>query len=237
MRFLPEVPLQLPPDEQVEFLVGAAELHVRLHRHRIVALHQRIQQLVDRNRLAGLVAPAEVVALEQARHGVARGEPDHSFGAELVGPFRIEQHLRLLRVEYPGHLRAVGLRVLQNLLAGQRRAGLVLAGRVPDHPREVSDQELHRVPEVLKVAHLVDHHGVAEVQVRCGRIEAELDAKRPAGFQLPDQLLLGNQLVAATLDPLQGFCHRGHWFCGAGNLCYTAPAFRGFGRHLKKNVF
>ena len=54
LRLLAVVLLQLAADQQVEFLVGAAELDVGLHRHRVVALHQRVQQLVHGDRL---VAP------------------------------------------------------------------------------------------------------------------------------------------------------------------------------------
>ena len=62
------------PDQQIEFLVGAAQLHVRPQRDRVVALRQRIEELVDGDGLAGLVALGEVVALEHARHGVVRRE-------------------------------------------------------------------------------------------------------------------------------------------------------------------
>ena len=36
--------------------------------------------------------------------------------------------------------------------------------------------------EVLQLAHLVEHHRVAEVQVGRGRVEAELDAQRRAAL-------------------------------------------------------
>ena len=37
--------LQLAADEQVEQLIGAAELDVGLHHHRVPALEQRVQEL------------------------------------------------------------------------------------------------------------------------------------------------------------------------------------------------
>jgi hypothetical protein len=69
--------LEAAPDEQVEKLVRAAELDVRLDHHRVVALRQRVEELVDRDRLAALVSLLEVVPLEHARDGVAAGELDH----------------------------------------------------------------------------------------------------------------------------------------------------------------
>ena len=39
-----------------------------------------------------------------------------------------------------------------------------------------------RVPEILKVLHLADEHRVTEVQIRRGRIEADLDQQRPSCF-------------------------------------------------------
>ena len=38
----------------------------------------------------------------------------------------------------------------------------------------------HLVTQVLELAHLVEQHGVAQMQVGRGRIEAGLDAQRPA---------------------------------------------------------
>jgi hypothetical protein len=40
--------LQVAAHQQVELLVGAAQLQVALQRHRVVALHQRVQELVHR---------------------------------------------------------------------------------------------------------------------------------------------------------------------------------------------
>jgi len=162
---------------------------------------------VDRDRLAGAEALAEIVALEHARDGVARGEADHSLGAELVRPLGVVQHLRLLRIEDLEHLRAVGLRVLLDLLARQRRASLVLARRVADHAGEIADQELHLVAEVLEMLQLVDHHGVAQVQIGSSRIEPELDAQRTSAGEFLRELFLDDQLVAAALDEFECFLH------------------------------
>jgi hypothetical protein len=54
LRLLAVFLLQRAAHQQVELLVGAAELEVALQRHRVVALHQRVQQLVHADRRAGL---------------------------------------------------------------------------------------------------------------------------------------------------------------------------------------
>ena len=160
------------------------------------------------DRLPGAVALGEVVALEQPRHRIARREPDHAFRAELVRPLGVEQDLRALRVEDLEGLLAVAARVLQDLLARQRRARLVLAGRVADHPGEVADQELHLVAELLEVAQLVDHHRVPEVQVGGGGIQPQLDAQRRAARELFRELALDDQLLGAALDQRERFLDR-----------------------------
>src|SRR5205814_7632009 len=71
LRLLPEILLQLAADEKVELLVGTAKLDVRLHRHGVVALHERIEQLVHRDRLAAFESLAEIIALEKAGYRIA----------------------------------------------------------------------------------------------------------------------------------------------------------------------
>jgi len=64
------------PNEEVEGLVGSAHLDVRLERHRVVPLRQRVEELVQPDRQAALVAFGEVVALEETRHGVLGSQLD-----------------------------------------------------------------------------------------------------------------------------------------------------------------
>ena len=84
------------------------------------------------------------------------------------------------RIEDLEDLLLVGLRVGLDLLARQRRPRRVAAGRVADQSGEVADQEHDFVAEALELAHLVDQHGVAEMQIGRGRIETRLDAQRLA---------------------------------------------------------
>ena len=66
-----------PPGEQVVELVGAAELDVRLDRDRVVGLHQRVEELRDRDRLAR----GEALARSRPARGSARPSSCASGGA------------------------------------------------------------------------------------------------------------------------------------------------------------
>ena len=54
--------------------------------------------------------------------------------------------------------------------------------------------------ELLELPHLVQQHGVAEMQVRRGGIEAGLDQQRLAAPQLPDQVGFGEDLLGAASE-------------------------------------
>ena len=60
------------------------------------------------------------------------------------------------------------------------------------------------MPQILELTHLVQHHRVAQVQVRRRGIQTQLDAQRPvllqAAPELGSQLRLDEQLVDSTLD-------------------------------------
>ena len=62
-----------------------------------------------------------------------------------------------------------------------------------------------------KLAQLVQHHGMAEVQVRGGRVGAELDAQRFAAFLGAGQLLckfaFDQQFVDTALGDRKRFLH------------------------------
>ena len=58
--------------------------------------------------------------------------------------------------------------------------------------------------QLLELPHLVEQHGMAEVQVRRGRIEARLDAQRAAELQAGLQLVALEDLVGAATDEVEG---------------------------------
>ncbi|MNI26967.1 hypothetical protein D3C73_806880 [compost metagenome] len=205
--------LQLAAHQQVEFLIGAPQLQIGLQRHGVIALHQGIQELVHRNRDAALEPLGEVFAFHHAGHRIARGQLDHAARAQGIAPFGVVTDLGACRIQHQAGLRVVGLGVGLDLFAGQRRAGAVAAAGVADGGREIANQEDDVVPQVLQLAHLVQHHRMAQVDVRRGGVQPQLDAQRHASRaalgQLASELGLNQQFVAAALGYTQiGFDFR-----------------------------
>ena len=186
---MPHLLLQVTPYQQVKFLIGAAQFNVRTQRYRVIALHQRIEKLVDRDRLARRVALVEVVALQHPRYGIAGSQLHHPLRAHLGHPSGVELDAGEIRVEDFENLFFVGGGVLRNLLARQRRPGRVLAAGVTDHAGEVSDQKDDVMTVLLELPHLINEHGVPNMQIRCRRIEACFD----------NELLLRLQPIAQTI--------------------------------------
>jgi len=89
----------------------------------------------------------------------------------------------------------------------ERFARGVLAAGIADHAGEIANQENHLVAEVLELAHLVEQHGVAEVQVRRGWIESRLHAQRSAKLEPRFQVFALDDFFGAAGDLLER-CHR-----------------------------
>jgi hypothetical protein len=66
------------------------------------------------------------------------------------------------------------------------------------------------VAEVLELAHLVQQHRMAQVQVGRGGVEAGLDPQRAAFLQARTQILELEDLVGTAADQGKGFFNRGH---------------------------
>ena len=75
------VALQLASTQHVELLVGAAQLHVGLDHHGVQPLHERVEELVQRDGVASGVAVLEVLALQHLGHRDAA----HQFGDLVEG--------------------------------------------------------------------------------------------------------------------------------------------------------
>ena len=101
----------------------------------------------------------------------------------------------MLVIEDLEDLLEIGLRVCFHLLAFERRASFGLAGGIADHGGEIADEENGGVALVLELLELAQHDGVAEVQIRRGGIDAEIDAQRFAGLR--GLLELGLEFVFA----------------------------------------
>ncbi len=164
---------------------------------------------MHRNRHAALEAAGEVVAFHHAGDGVARGQLDQAAGAERIAPFGVVADFGAVGVQHQAGLGVVGLGVFADLLGRERRAGGVAAAGIADLGGEVADQEDHRMAEILQLAHLVQHHRVAQVNVGRGGIQAELDAQGRAGGaaagQLGGEFGDDEQFVATPLGHAQIF--------------------------------
>ncbi len=94
----------------------------------------------------------------------------------------------------------VGLRVALQLLRRQRLACCIAATRIADHPGEIADQKDDLVTQLLELAHLVEQHGVAEVQIGRGGIETGFHAQPAAGAQPLFELFLEQDFDGAASD-------------------------------------
>ncbi len=59
------------------------------------------------------------------------------------------------------------------------------------------------MPQILELAHLVQQHGMAQMQIGRGRIEARLHAQRPAKFQSRLQFFEFDDFLGAARDLFQ----------------------------------
>ena len=133
LRLLAVLLLQMAAHEQVEFLVGAAQLQVAFQGHAVVALHQRVQKLMHADGLAAVEALVKIVTLHHPRHGVARSELDHAAGPQRLAPLAVVANLGFGWVQHHAGLLVIGVGIELDLLRRQRRSGAVT-------PRWVADQ-------------------------------------------------------------------------------------------------
>ena len=162
------------------------------------------------------IAFGEIVALQHARHGMLRSELDHVGGTHLAEPLAIETHLGALTIKHLEDLLGIRLRIGQHILASQRLAGDVLAGGVTDHAGEVANQEDDLMPQILELAHFVEQHGVAKVQIGRSGVKASLDPQRPAAVfhgrgQTRLELFALEDFVTTTGNQLDSLLQLGHW--------------------------
>ena len=148
----------------------------------VVCGEQRIKQFVNGNRLIFLEARAEILALEHARQTIVAAEPHHVVARHLAEPFAVVADFGFFAVENLVDLLEIRFCVSVHLLARERRARFGLARGVADHGRKIADQENGGVAHVLEMFQLAQDHGVAEVNVGSGGIDAEIDAQRLASF-------------------------------------------------------
>ena len=182
MRFLSILALKLAPDKQIEFLVRPTQLQIGLQCHRIVPLHQRIQQLVNGNRITVPEPLGKIIALHDPCQRVLRSQLDHSSCAETVAPLGVITDFRLFRIENETGLRKIGHGIFLDLFAGQRWPRDIPAAWITDHGSEIADQENNDMSQILQLTHFVQHNRMAQMEIRCRRVQSQLDPKRFSGF-------------------------------------------------------
>lgn len=201
--------LKLTTDKQVKALVGAAEFEVGLQSNRVITLHKRVEKFVHGDRRLFGEALGKVIALEQTGERVTRGELNQTDSAERIAPFGVVAHFSTLDVEHMPGLGKIGLGIGHDLLMRERRTRGISAGRVTNGGREVTDQENHRVAHVLKLAKLVEHNRVTDMNVRRSRVKTQFAAKRNTrGFgagEFLQKLLFDQKSVSPAAD-------KGHLF-------------------------
>ena len=180
----------VPPHEQVVELVGAADLDVGLDRDGVVALGERVEELRDRDRVALRETLGEIVALEQPGDRPGARQPDELRVVELPQPFAVEADLGAVTVEDAEGLLGEELGVAVEHFVRQDPALLRAAGRIADPRRVVADDQDGDVARVLEGAQPAQDDREAEVDVRAGRVDPELDAQGAAERELALQLAL-----------------------------------------------
>ena len=83
--------------------------------------------------------------------------------------------LGAVEVDQPADLAEVVLGIGLDLFLGELGAGLVAARGVADEGGVVADDDHGRVTEVLELPEFPERHGMAEVNVDPGRVDAVLD--------------------------------------------------------------
>ena len=209
---------ELTAGKQVEELVGAAHLHVGLDLNGVEGLHHGVQELVQGDRRLGLVALGKVIALEDAGDGELGAHLQQSGQIHRQDPVAIVHDGGLLGIQDLHGLADIGLGVGLDLLLRKLRAGGVLARRIADQCGAVTDDEGDVVAQVLELTHLAQGHGMAQVQVGAGRIDAELDVEGLALLKLLAKVGLGDDLRCARGDDTHLLVDRQHW---VSSFCYS----------------
>ena len=119
--FLVHLLHELTTSKQVEQLVGATQFNIGIDADRIVGLHGGIEKLVQADRLIVVVALREIVTLKDACDREIGRDLQQALKVECKQPFRIETQCGLFGIEDLVRLLDIGLCVLLNLLARERR--------------------------------------------------------------------------------------------------------------------
>ena len=122
VRGVAEMLLDRAAGEHVEVLIVGADLHVALERVGVIPLHQRVERLVEAQRLAALHALLEVAPGDDLLHREDARQIDQVGERELRQPLAVVADLGALGIEHAIGLVGVGLRELQHLVVREALA-------------------------------------------------------------------------------------------------------------------
>jgi hypothetical protein len=203
--------LDVTPEQQVELLIGAAQLDVGANGDGVVALEQRIEELQHRDRGVRGEPLGEVLALDDLSDGRSPRETEQVLHGHRE-PLAVAAHLDPLAIEHCERLLDIRARVGVDLLRGDDRSRLGAAAGVAHPRRVVTDDQHHGVTEVLELPQLAQNDGMAEVDVGGRRVDAELRAQRTLQPELVLQRPGGEAFDRIPRQPRGRLRGRGrHW--------------------------
>ena len=183
--------LQVAAHGHVELLIGATQLQIRLHLHRVVALQQRIKKLVQGDGGARAVAIGKVLLGQHLAHGADAQQLNHLGQVKPGEPLAVAAHLqpaRSLEIKQ-GALAGLALTQLLQVSGGiglhrssaELHPGGALAGGIADAGGEVADDQHGDMAGILEGPQLAEQQRVPQVDIGAGGVDAELDAQGPPG--------------------------------------------------------
>ena len=207
--------LDVAANEQIEGLIRPSKFEVRLDRDRVIGLEQWVEQLVHSDRPALLGALGEIFAGQHPGHRVPARQLHDILQMHLVEPFGLKADLGLRLIQdFPG-LVEVGLRRLVDLRLGELWPRDILARGVTDTRGPVADDQNGPVAALLVAPQRPQYDRVAEVNVRPGWVETELDAQlfakldaTPQVFAIVDLHRAGGHRIPGAVIKVLSFLHR-----------------------------
>lgn len=106
-------------DEEVEELIGAAELDVCLDHDGVVALDEWVEEFDDGDRGARFVAFIEVITFEHTSDGHFAGEIEGVAEGHFIEPFAVVADFCFCFIEDFENLVEVGLGIYFNIVCGE----------------------------------------------------------------------------------------------------------------------
>ena len=96
--------------------------------------------------------------------------------------FRVIADFGFFRVQYQAGLCKIGHGIFLDLFACQWRTGDISSTWITNHRCEITDQEYHDMSEILQLAHFIQYNRMTQMQIRCSRIQPQLDTERFSRF-------------------------------------------------------